>query len=106
MVYAKRRYAEYVLCTQRLFQEENWLQSTFCWPIVILTDSRHPGKSRLKLLNFSFMSTENQYHIQAPGWFSLQWILTGGKVSNFRWEFRTLIRIASLTASATGGYVM
>ena len=37
---------------------------------------------------------------------SLQWILTGGKVSNFRWEFRTLIRIASLTASATGGYVM
>ena len=36
----------------------------------------------------------------------IQWILTGGKVSNFRWEFRTLIRIASLTASATGGYVM
>ena len=25
----------------------------------------------MKLLNFSFMSTENQYHNQAPGWFSL-----------------------------------
>ena len=31
----------------------------------------------------------------------LQWILTGGKVSNFRWGFRTLIRIAGLTAGAT-----
>ena len=34
----------------------------------------------------------------------VQWILTGGKVSNFRWEFRTLIQVVRLTA--TGGYVM